>query len=200
MDQISLQLFLINLVFSLHAQKDPLQELQNQSNQTKLPKIEKKNSKKKKWKKISFITLNIHDRGSQDFIMEQLAFSESFDHFVSRIMVQGSMDLTGSNDSSTRTPIGRCWRLFKSSQLVGCILDYPGQFSTLKWQPCFPDLHSDEFCMSVYVDESSDLFEECLIAFQTSKDINSLREKLSKMDYLLDPKLYTWNLLFFFCF
>ena len=91
--------------------------------------------------------MSIYDKSSQERILQQLTLSESFNHFVSRIIKESGFDVSAStNNPSSRTPVGRSWRLFKNKVLIGFVTDYEGQFSTLQWQPCYPDLTNEEVC------------------------------------------------------
>ncbi|KAL0485498.1 hypothetical protein AKO1_003090 [Acrasis kona] len=128
------------------------------------------------------------DSNTESTIKRHISLSESFEHFIRRIINAG-FDVAGSNpDPSTSTPVGRCWQ-----EKVGALWDYPGQLSSLNWQPRPGELEHDKITITIYDGMGNARKSDYLSTYQMYGQVNSIsmtRDLIEKNGYRLRTALY----------
>lgn len=153
--------------------------------------------------KHGFVNFKQYDEYVGESIVKHIEVSASFDHILTRIIKSG-FDVAASQDPRTRTPTGRCWHILsKSKEQIGVLWDYPGQLSSVVWQPVH-DKRSPSFTLTLYdwssanyrgnrdpnsVTFSKDFMNGCHI-FAQSESISSARFQIESYGYKLVTRLY----------
>jgi hypothetical protein len=139
--------------------------------------------------KHPFVDLRQRDLSSEQRVLAALGASESFDHFVRRLLASG-YDVAAHSRLGRTTPAGRCWTVAYAGERIGALFDYPGQFSGLEWQPLPTEPKHSEITMTVYVKDSDPHYLQCWKFFAAAKGIGDMRLYLESNGYVLEPGLF----------
>ena len=99
-----------------------------------------------------FVDMEHYNFNSVQRLEEILDNSVNYDQLLRRLLTRG-YDLAASTGPETRHPVGRCWQLYYEDAHVGCLWDYPGQFSGLTWQPLPSEAGHSQCTLTIYGDE-----------------------------------------------
>lgn len=72
---------------------------------------------------------------------------------------------------------------------IGVAWDYPGQYSSLNWQPRKGEAEHPKLTLTIY-DETSSHFLNCYKIFCESKTVAQFRDTCERTGYHLKTKLY----------
>jgi len=153
--------------------------------------------------KHRFLNFKQYDDCVGESILRHIDISENFDHLLTRV-IQSGFDIAVSQNPNSRTPTGRCWHILsKSKDKIGVMWDYPGQLSSIVWQPLLKEKWSKDFTITLYDwssanyyagDKNSVSFSPDFInfyhIFSESDSISSARFQVEKYGYKLVTRLY----------
>jgi len=90
--------------------------------------------------------------------------------------------------------IGRAWRITHQRKSVGFLLDAPGQFCAMNWQPIVDELASTEFSLTLYDNYSAlavpKTFSQFTTIFKKAKNLEEARNMINLASFELEPCLY----------
>ena len=118
-------------------------------------------------------------------LSKNLDISQSFLHFITRL-IELNFNHSIHIEMPEKRLIGRAWRIIKDKKPIAFMLDAPGQFCTLQWQPINGELLSTILTITVYTTEEV-ISEVLLKIFRKSKSISQAIDMTLKESFELQP-------------
>eukprot|EP01012_Entosiphon_sulcatum_P007521 TRINITY_DN1383_c0_g1_i1.p1 TRINITY_DN1383_c0_g1~~TRINITY_DN1383_c0_g1_i1.p1 ORF type:complete len:791 (-),score=139.73 TRINITY_DN1383_c0_g1_i1:14-2386(-) len=132
-----------------------------------------------------FLSYVEHDLMGSPVVMQHFQLGESFDHILRRL-VADDFQLAGSYDPATRRLVHRAWRLLYGSKQIGAVWEYPGQLTTLAWQPVAGEVEHKRLTVALYCYELDQHVAQAYLLLGQVQELADLRASLELLGYDLD--------------